>query len=81
MENIIGISILTIGFLAFLYFGYRDDFRRNKGEFITIIFGVPITFLGYALGGFIGVTIAIAGIYITKDKTTKIINDFFDLKP
>lgn len=33
-------SILGLGFWTFLYFGYRNDYKRNLKEFLTTIFGV-----------------------------------------
>ena len=32
--------ILSIIFLVFLYFGYRDDFQRDKKKFIYTVLGV-----------------------------------------
>ena len=80
MKDQIVIAIMIIGFLAFLYFGYRDDFRRNKGEFITIILGVPIHIMAYGIGGWIALGITILGAYITKEKVTKKLNELFDSK-
>lgn len=39
MESI-GYIILGFCFIVFLYFGYRDDFRRDKKRFINTILGV-----------------------------------------
>lgn len=38
------IAYLVLGFcfMMFLYFGYRDDFRRDQKKFITTILGVLI---------------------------------------
>lgn len=33
-------SVIGLGFLAFLYFGYRNDYKRNPKEFLTTIFSV-----------------------------------------
>lgn len=32
--------VLSILFLLFLYFGYRDDYRRDKKKFIYTVLGV-----------------------------------------
>jgi len=37
MEDILPPLFGTLLFIAFLYFGYRDDYRRNKREFIVTI--------------------------------------------
>ena len=45
LESLFGIGLvlgLVILFLAFFYFGYRDDFRRNKKEFVGTVIGVII---------------------------------------
>lgn len=36
---------LALLFLAFLYFGYRDDFKRNPRVFIGTVLGVFGSFL------------------------------------
>ena len=45
LKSLFGIGLvlgLVILFLAFFYFGYRDDFRRNKKEFVGTVIGVII---------------------------------------
>lgn len=34
--------VLSFCFCVFLYFGYRDDFRRDQKKFVTTILGVLI---------------------------------------
>jgi len=36
-------------FGLFLYFGYKDDYQRNKKEFIFTIFGVFAAMIAFAL--------------------------------
>ncbi|MFK7774610.1 MAG: hypothetical protein AB8F94_20895 [Saprospiraceae bacterium] len=38
--EIIAYLVLSFCFLMFLYFGYRDDFRRDQKKNITTVFGV-----------------------------------------
>jgi len=49
MEDILPPLFGTLLFIAFLYFGYRDDYRRNKREFIVTIIAVPTMFLSAVL--------------------------------
>lgn len=34
--------VLSFCFCVFLYFGYRDDFRRDQKKFVTTVLGVLI---------------------------------------
>lgn len=50
MIDILGI-IFCIGLVvAFFYFGYRHDYRRNPKEFWSSIFGVFINMFSYMNG-------------------------------
>ena len=40
--DIIAYLVLSFCFLLFLYFGYRNDFRRGPKEFISTVLGVFI---------------------------------------
>lgn len=43
------LTYLVIGIIVilFLYFGYKDDFKRNPKSFFKTIFGVPIGILSH----------------------------------
>ena len=49
MEDILAAIVIGIVVVLFLYYGYKDDFKRNPKEFVRTIFGVLwkgiITFL------------------------------------
>lgn len=49
-ETIIGLILLIILIPVFLYFGYRDDYRRNPKTFIKTIIGTPIGILAVSFG-------------------------------
>jgi len=48
MFEFIIISILTLLLGVFLYFGYKQDYKRNPKEFMRTLIGMPI---GMLLGG------------------------------
>jgi uncharacterized membrane protein YjjP (DUF1212 family) len=50
MEDIIAWIIIISLFVVYLYFGYRDDYRRNPKQFKRIILGIPISFVASAFG-------------------------------
>lgn len=50
MKEIIIISILILLFLAFLYWAYLPDYRRNPKEFWRTLIGMPIGILLGSLG-------------------------------
>lgn len=49
METIIILSI----FALFLYFGYKDDFKRNPNEFSRTLIGTILTIISTLLGIFV----------------------------
>ena len=49
--DFIAYLILGFCFLAFMYFGYRDDIKRDKKEFINTILGVLIIGCMYVILG------------------------------
>ncbi len=42
-------ALMVLGLIVFLYFGYKDDFKRNKSEFIYTIIGVFIFMISFYL--------------------------------
>ena len=44
--------VLLLIFMLFLYFGYKDDFKRNPNEFSGTILGVIFSIASVALGLF-----------------------------
>jgi len=80
MENQIILVIMLLTFVTLIYFGYRDDFRRNKGLFIYIIFGITVTFIAFGIGSFVGSAIVLSATYRWKEDAVKKINEFFGSK-
>jgi hypothetical protein len=54
MENFFGILMSLTMLSLFLYFGYKDDYKRNPKEFIKTIIGVPIA-IGASIFGMRGI--------------------------
>ena len=84
MENTVGIIIVVSVFVAFLYFGYKDDFNRNPGAFIYTIFAVIFIFVTFGLAnknstiaGFLILSVATGFTLKWKEKAIKKINVFF----
>ena len=50
MEDTLTMIICIALFGAFLYFGYRDDYKRNPQEFVRTLVGLPLSFLLGILG-------------------------------
>lgn len=44
--------VLLLIFVLFLYFGYKDDFKRNPSEFSRTILGVILSIVSTTLGFF-----------------------------
>jgi Kef-type K+ transport system membrane component KefB len=83
MENIIGIIIIVLVFVAFLYFGYKDDFNRNPGAFIYTILAVIFIFVTFGLAnrsstiaGFLMTGVAMGFTLKWKEKVIEKINDY-----
>jgi hypothetical protein len=84
MENAIVIILMVSSLLAFLYFGYKDDFNRNPGAFIYTILAIIFIFITFGLAnrnntiaGFLMLTVATGFTLKWKEKTIKKINVFF----
>jgi hypothetical protein len=52
MNILIG-SLLSLIFITFLYFGYRDDYKSNKKGFKKTVFGLFGLFILILLGSFL----------------------------
>ncbi len=57
MEQYIAGGIWIIVLLAYFYFGYRDDYKRNPKEFKQTIIAVFCGLLGGYYGGILGLII------------------------
>ena len=42
ITDIAGVLLLAVLALGFVYYGYRDDYRRNQKSFVRTIIGVPL---------------------------------------
>jgi len=61
--------ILGIIFIVFLYFGYKEDYKRDPKEFFKIIIGLPIVIISSFMG-FFGIGHSITKL-LDKEKKTK----------
>lgn len=43
--NTASFSIIIILFIAFLYYGYKDDYQKNPGEFWRTLIVMPLSFV------------------------------------
>jgi hypothetical protein len=50
MKDILGILTVSGIVIAFFYYGYRHDYRRNPKEFKRTIIGVPLGILSFMNG-------------------------------
>lgn len=48
--DLAGFLFCAVVVLAFVYYGYRDDYRRNKQGFLKTIVMVPVLALASVLG-------------------------------
>ena len=42
MSDTLSLILVGILFMVFLYFGYRDDYKRNPRSFVRTILAVPL---------------------------------------
>ncbi|WP_367389186.1 hypothetical protein [Lewinella sp. LCG006] len=47
MEDLLAAIVIGIVVVLFLYYGYKDDFRRDPKEFGRTIFGVLLEVIGW----------------------------------
>lgn len=65
-------ALIVLGLIVFLYFGYKDDFKRNKSEFIYTIAGVLIFMISFyvietydsVIGLIIGILLVVISLLI-----------------
>lgn len=55
MEDVLAAMVIGIAVVLFLYYGYKDDFKRDPKEFARTIFGVLVEGIGWFFG-IIGIT-------------------------
>lgn len=68
-------ALVLFAFVALLYFGYRDDFRRNPRKFIYTTVGVLLTFCGTIsintdtswLASALCVAVAVLAVYVRRN--------------
>jgi len=50
MKDLPAIIVIGIIVILFLYFGYKDDFKRNPNHFLKTIIGIPVGMLSFIAG-------------------------------
>ncbi len=66
MNDNIVISLLIVLLIAFLFFGYKDDFQRDKKGFIHLVLSVIISFIGFVVLTKVHIALAFAFLFLSK---------------
>lgn len=73
MNDTLGYVFIGILLVLFFYFGYRDDYKRDKRGFVKTIIRVPLMFLNSILGIF-GMDSLLEHLLEEKEERKKIEN-------